>query len=208
METEKVILLTITTMMMIAGTAHAQSTVTAQGGNITPLSILSTSDTEFWQGIPGRVNFIGPLSPTNINATGGDINRTDIDIPSPCTNPLSVKGFILFSNSSTPPAGLTAGNLTYLDSWMGNPESDSATRTYTDFQTYNIGGSINSQGELSLDPTLRKNLPSGTSDHIGKGDYYIQLLDKSNEVLFERKFTPDQIADYEKAATLRLPLTK
>lgn len=64
-----------------------------------------------------------------------------------------------------------------------------------------IGGSINSQGELSLDPTLRKNLPSGTSDHIGKGDYYIQLLDKSDEVLFERKFTPDQIADYEKAAT-------
>ncbi len=64
-----------------------------------------------------------------------------------------------------------------------------------------IGGSINSQGILSLDPTLRKNMPSGTSDHTGKGDHYIRLLDQSNKVLFERKFTPDQIADYEKAAT-------
>lgn len=144
MEAKEIILTTTIITILIACSAAAQN-VTAQGGHITPLNILSTSDTEFWQGIPGRVNFIGPLSPTSVNATGGDINRTDIDVPSPCTNPTSVKGFILFSNSSTPPVGLTAGNLTKLNKIMGNPKSDSAQNTFTSTTNFNIlGGNVNS----------------------------------------------------------------
>lgn len=114
----------------------------AEGGNITPLHMDLSQETEVWQGFAGRIRFIAPDT-TTINATGGEVNGTIFNFSAPCTNPTSVRGFILFSNSSTPPAGLAAGNLTQLNNFLVNRSQDDANRTFTTTSTFNIGGIIN-----------------------------------------------------------------
>jgi len=119
---------------------YSQGSAIAEGGNVTPLNLtLLQGQTQRWQGIPGRLNFIGPDAPSEVNATGGEVNYTQINVTSPCTNP-TVTGFILFSNSSTLPTGLTAGNLTQLDNFVAAISGDSATNTFKYFTTFTING--------------------------------------------------------------------
>ncbi|MBW3018573.1 hypothetical protein KY329_00100 [Candidatus Woesearchaeota archaeon] len=141
MEKEKTILIILLLFLALAAKTEAQA-VTAQGGNITPLNISGQTQTRFWQGVPGRITVIPPFAPTQVNTTGGNINRTNFNITSRCANPISITGFILFSNSSNLIVGLTAGNLTLLDALLVSSRSDNATRTFTQNTTFNIGGAV------------------------------------------------------------------
>lgn len=136
METKTIIALLF---ILTSSIVHAQ--VAAEGGNITPVNLAMNAQTQRWQGYAGRIFFITPDGPPSLNATGGNINATSINITSLCTNPTSVTGVILFSNSSTMPSGLVLGNLTLLDNFiMGG--GDSGTRTFTQTSTFDIGGTI------------------------------------------------------------------
>lgn len=112
--------------------------IAAQGGNITWLSICLKTQTRHWQGYAGRVYFgTAPQVPTDVNATGGLVNGTNINFTTPCDNPSSVSGFISFSNSTAPPIGLVPGDLSILDALSGN-KSDSGSRTFTTVSTFDL----------------------------------------------------------------------
>lgn len=118
--------------------ANAQDSVISEGGNITPVHINGAAQTERWQGFAGTLFFIGPNAPPNITAQGGNVNGTTFNVTSPCDDPTSVTGSILFSNSSTPPAALFPGNLTQLDTFVGDG-IDNATRTFFNTSTFTVG---------------------------------------------------------------------
>ncbi len=112
--------------------------ILAEGGNITWLNVCLKMQTINWQGYAGQVYFgTAPQTPTGVNATGGLVNGTNINFTIPCDNPTYVSGFITFSNSSSPPIGLVAGNLSILDTLSGNGP-DSGSRTFTTLSTFDM----------------------------------------------------------------------
>jgi hypothetical protein len=114
------------------------SQILAEGGNITWLNMCLKLQTMHWQGYAGRVYFgTAPQVPTNLNATGGIVNGTNINFTTPCDNPSSVTGFIAFSNSTAIPTGLVPGDLSILDKLSGNG-SDSGSRTFTAVSTFDL----------------------------------------------------------------------
>jgi len=134
---------TIVIILMIAllsTIVFAQDSTTAVGGNITRIDITGITQTDKWQGFVGRITFVGPNSPDNISAIGGNINRTNFNFTSACINPVSVSGTILLSNSSAPPAGLVAGNLSKLDAFIANPSSETASQTFPTTSTFTVLG--------------------------------------------------------------------
>jgi hypothetical protein len=111
--------------------AAAPGSVFAAGGNITEVNLTIFQLTPNWQGIDGQVFFgTNSSAPSIVNATGRNVNASNIFIQIPCDNPTSASGFIYFSNSSSPPSGLTAGNLSVLNSMVG-AGSDSGSATFT-----------------------------------------------------------------------------
>lgn len=140
METQKIIWIAL--LLSLSLVAHAQDSVKAEGGNVTRVDIFLVNETERWQGFAGTIIFIGPDAPANVTATGGEVNGTTFNITSACTNPTSVTGTILFSNSSAIPVGLVSGNLSTLDTFVGTTEGDSGTATFYTTSTFNIGGNI------------------------------------------------------------------
>jgi len=118
--------------------AFAANTTTAQAGNITNLDILIiVGHTINWQGFAGHLFFGTNASAPNIlNATGSDVNASNLFIQITCNNPTSVSGFVIFSNTSAPPSGLVAGDLSILDTLSNG--SDSATMTFTTTSTFNL----------------------------------------------------------------------
>lgn len=139
---QKTIILLI--MLCLLGTiAAAQDSTSAVGGNITEVNIVDKTQTDKWQGFVGRITFVGPDSPANISANGGNINRTNFNFTSACAVPASVSGTILLSNSSTAPAGLVAGNLSKLDDFITNASPENASNTFPTTSTFTVlGGSI------------------------------------------------------------------
>lgn len=126
---EKIILLILFFCILLF---QVEGSAEAQGGNITPLIINVLSPSEYWQGFAGRINIITPSGPTELNATPGNVSIQNFNIKSPCKNPSSVKGYIIFSNSSSNPAGLVPGNLTKLQNFMGAiQEKPNETFAYT-----------------------------------------------------------------------------
>jgi hypothetical protein len=119
--------------------AAAPYNITAQGGNITWLvQIGLLRQTDHWQGYAGQVYFgTAAQAPADVNATGSLVNATNINFTIPCDNPTYVRGYIAFSNTSNPPAGLVAGDLTILDKLTGN-KSDSGTKTFTTISTFDL----------------------------------------------------------------------
>lgn len=115
----------------------AQGSNEAQGGNISVLAISGTSQTKNWQGIAGDIFFIPPNS-TLYNATGSHLNISDLQFDVGCI-PISISGFIIFSNSSSPPAVFLPGNLSLLDSFVG-AGSDSGSNTFTYLSSFTISG--------------------------------------------------------------------
>jgi len=128
---EKIIII----VLLYCIAAHAQ--VAAEGGNITNVNISVQQQTTRWHGLVGSLIVVGP-NQTNVSASGGQINQTDILITSACASPL-INGTILFSNSSAPPVGLTAGNLAQLDTYL-NSGVETGTQTFPLTDTFTIGG--------------------------------------------------------------------
>lgn len=132
-------------LLVLSVAAHgvqAIANLTAQGGNITKVGFNATRQTDHWQGVAGQVFFSTAPATTNVNATGSFVNGTNINFTIDCDDPISASGFIAFSNSSTPPTGLVAGNLAILDMLTGN-KSDSGTRTFTTTSTFALpSGSV------------------------------------------------------------------
>lgn len=127
----KQLLLLGAVLLLLLPLARANHDIVAQGGNITLLKIFSTRQTDHWQGFAGKVFFgTNATAPSILNATGGFVNGTDLFFQIACDNPTSATGFILVSNSSTPPVGLVPGNLSILDALTGG-KSDSGSRTFT-----------------------------------------------------------------------------
>jgi hypothetical protein len=112
----------------------------AQGGNITQVNLTLSVETTRWQGVVGTLYF-GTNVNDSINAQGGFVNDTIINVTSACSNPTSISGFIYYSNSTDAPTGLTPGNLTQLDNFVGSG-LDNASNTFTTNSTFNIGGPI------------------------------------------------------------------
>jgi len=139
METKTIIWAALS--IILATSAHAQGSALADGGNVTPVNLQTSSTTQRWQGFAGTIQFISPNAPSNVTAQGGEVNGTQFNITAACNVPTSVSGFILFSNSSTTPAGLTAGNLSQLDAFVAG-DSDSGSNTFNSTSTFNIGGNI------------------------------------------------------------------
>ncbi|MBN1660740.1 MAG: PKD domain-containing protein [Anaerolineae bacterium] len=63
-----------------------------------------------------------------------------------------------------------------------------------------INGTIGPTGTTTLEPAWTQMLPAGSSDHPGTGDYLIELLDASNNVLFARHFSPTLAFEAEQFA--------
>ncbi len=140
----KTILLVLAFFAAAASASAAPYNITAQGGNITWLvQVAMVRQTDHWQGVAGQVHFgTAAQAPTDVNATGSFVNATNINFTIPCDNPVFVRGYIMFSNTSNPPAGLVAGDLTILDRLTGN-RSDSGTKTFTTISTFDLpSGSI------------------------------------------------------------------
>ena len=70
----------------------------------------------------------------------------------------------------------------------------------TPYLTINGMVSLNMTATSTLDPIWTQMLPSGSSDHVGTGDYTLKLLDGSAAVLFERHFDLDPASDLERYA--------
>ena len=109
----------------------------AYGGNITELAIGFTQITPNWQGYAGIMTYgTGPTAPTAVNATGSNVSGQGFHLQIPCNNPTAITGFILFSNSSSIPAGLVPGNLSKLDALISG--DDSGTNTFSQLSAFNF----------------------------------------------------------------------
>ena len=159
----------------------AQGSIEAQGGNISALAIFGSSQTPYWQGFAGDVFFIPPSS-TSVNATGSYVNLSDLRFELPC-NPLSISGFIVFSNSSSPPSVFNAGNLTLLDSFMVGSYDDSGSKTFTKKTTFIIGGSI-----VNNVPTTYTYVNSSSQNSSFREGYF---NDAKNNLVFATEFQQD-----------------
>lgn len=135
---EAAIILALIFLTLIAVDAAPPGSAIAEGGNITPLSLSVKTLTQRWQGLPGNIIITTPFAPPNVTAYGGNVTETDINLSSPCPNP-TITGYIIFSNSSSPPIGLVAGNLVQLDNFVLGT-NDSATKTFTLTSTFTING--------------------------------------------------------------------
>lgn len=140
MEKEKKKAILAIIALLIALSSVSAGSYDAQGGNITRVDISRETQTDIWQGLTSRITFVGPDSPTVVNATGGNVNYTQFFVTSPVPAPFTVTGFILFSNSTQAPVGLTPGNITLLDEFINNALSDSANRTFTRTTSFTING--------------------------------------------------------------------
>lgn len=174
METKKTTALLV--LIFLTGIAFAQvpGSAPAQGGNITMVNLSVYNETQRWQGWVGTIFFVGPLAPTSVPAIGGEINFTQINVTSACTNPLTVNGFLFFSNSSTPPTGLAAGNLTTLDTFTGGGP-DKGSETFTVNTTFTIGAPITDV------PTAYPYVNNGTQSTVFREGY---LNDAGNNLVF------------------------
>lgn len=174
METKKTTALLV--LIFLAGIAFAQvpGSAPAQGGNITMVNLSVFNETQRWQGWVGTVFFTGPLTPPSVPAIGGEINFTQINVTSPCTSPTAVSGFILFSNSSTAPTGLVAGNLTILDQFTGGGP-DKGSSTFTVNTTFTIGAPITNV------PTAYPYVNNGSQSTVFREGY---LNDAGGNIVF------------------------
>ena len=111
--------------------------ITAQGGNISSLNLYGNFDSNHWQGYAGRLNIITPTSPSNVSANAGNVSRQDINIRAPCKRPKSISGYIFFSNDSTMPTGLRAGDMALLNSIMGTV-LEGPNKTFTQTTNFSI----------------------------------------------------------------------
>ncbi len=136
MKTRLLCILLMIVLASIAVYAAPPANLTAQGGNITKITMTSLRQTDHWQGLAGQV-FFSAAAPntTAVNAVGSFVNGTNINFTIDCDNPISASGFIFFSNASTPPSGLTAGDLSILDRLTGN-KSDSGAKTFTSTSSF------------------------------------------------------------------------
>jgi hypothetical protein len=64
-----------------------------------------------------------------------------------------------------------------------------------------VSGEITPGGVATISQVLRKSKPADFANHAGKGPYFIELLNKKGGILFERRFYPEPIADFENYAT-------
>jgi len=130
------LIIVIIFLTIITVDAAPPGSVIAEGGNVTPLSLSVKTLTQRWQGLPGKIIITTPFAPPNVTAYGGNVTETDINLTAPCPNP-TITGYIIFSNSSSPPIGLVAGNLAQLDNFVLGT-NDSATKTFTLTSTFTI----------------------------------------------------------------------
>lgn len=129
--------------------ASLADSVIADGGNITEVNITFFNQTRNWQGFAGQVFFgTNASAPSVLNATGRNVNASNLFFQIACDNPTSVSGFIFLSNSSTPVSGLVAGNLSVLNSVTGNGH-DNATNTFATTSTFAL-----SSGSIASVPTV------------------------------------------------------
>jgi hypothetical protein len=137
-------------VLLAAAPFVSAANVTADAGNVTRVNIIITGNqTRHWQGFAGRVFFgTNASAPSILNATGGFVNGSDLFFQIDCDNPTSATGFVFLSNGTNTPSGLTAGNLTQLDAFVG-AVSDSGSRTFTNTSTFAL-----TQGTVTSVPTV------------------------------------------------------
>ncbi len=128
----------LTIACSITANAASPDGASAQGGNITDVSVHENRPTDVWNGIAGRILFKSPSLPNSTKAGGGDINTSVFNITSACSNPTSVTGFLFFSNSTASPTDLARGNLTTLNKFI-NATEDNATATFSTLTSFTIG---------------------------------------------------------------------
>lgn len=58
-----------------------------------------------------------------------------------------------------------------------------------------VGGVIGEDGKASIRKIYSRLYQAGSSDHHGVGKYFIVLLNKENQILFKRRFSPNKIND-------------
>jgi len=169
-------LLALLLAIPLVSASHLGNSTIAEAGNVTELTIFPRANqTTKWQGFAGQVFFgTNASSPSILNATGGLVNATNMFFQIDCDDPVSATGFILISNSSTTPAGLTAGNLTQLNAFVGTGD-DTASATFTTTSTFAL-----STGTVTGVPTVFTFInESGQIDDFREG-----YLNQGNNLVF------------------------
>lgn len=174
MALSRAFLLAMAAVLLALPLISAQN-VTALRGNITEVNITLFNVTPNWQGIAGQVFFgTNASAPGILNATGGKVNASNLFFQIDCDNPTSATGFIFLKNSSTPPSGLVAGNLSVLNSVVGNG-ADNATNTFTTTSSFAL-----STGTVTGVPTFFSYVNQTAQSSSFREGYFTQ----GNDIVF------------------------
>ena len=181
---KQIIFCTLLLLLLPIVYAFPPGSAPAGGGNVTLITIFGGMSATDWQGYTGIMTYgIGPTTPTTVNATGSNVTGQGFHLQTICNNPVSITGFILFSNSSAAPIGLTAGNLSKLDAVIPGPENGTLTFCKTSMFNFPSAGAVNN---VPTTNTFVNELPQNTSFREG------YLNDAAGNIIFatEINFVP------------------